>query len=42
MNEIFRFGEFDGIQLGVFQDGTPFASAGGLATLCDVVCFFRV
>lgn len=36
MSDISLFDEFDGIELGVFNDGTPFASARGLAALCGV------
>lgn len=33
---IAQFGEFDGIQMGVLQDGTPFLTGRGLASLCGV------
>jgi len=36
MSKISKFGDFDGFELGVFIDGVPFASAGGLAVLCGV------
>ena len=36
MSEISYFGDFDVVQLGILGDGTPFATATGLATLCDV------
>lgn len=36
MTSIYRYGEFDGYELGVLSDGTPFATAMGLARLCDV------
>lgn len=36
MSNIFSFGDFEGFQLGVFFDGTPFASARGLASMCGV------
>lgn len=31
-----KFGEFDGIQMGVLVDGTPFLTGRGLANLCGV------
>lgn len=36
MSKISHFDEFDGIELGIFNDGTPFASARGLSALCGV------
>lgn len=36
MSSIEEFGEFDGIQMGVLSDGTPFLTGRGLATLCGV------
>lgn len=36
MGEIIRFGEFDGIEMGVMDDGTPFLTGAGLALMCDV------
>lgn len=36
MSEISTFGKFDGIEMGVMIDGTPFATASGLAQMCGV------
>lgn len=36
MGNIEKFGEFDGIQMGVMLDGTPFLTGRGLAFLCGV------
>ncbi|MBV5262224.1 hypothetical protein FLX56_27970 [Synechococcus moorigangaii CMS01] len=36
MPDLEKFGEFDGIQMGVLSDGTPFLTGRGLATLCGV------
>lgn len=36
MGEIIEFGKFDGIEMGVMDDGTPFLSGVGLALMCDV------
>ena len=36
MSNLEKFGEFDGIQMGVLSDGTPFLTGRGLATLCGV------
>jgi hypothetical protein len=36
MGKIIQFGKFDGIEMGVMDDGTPFLTGGGLALMCDV------
>ena len=36
MSDIEKFGKFDGVEMGVLIDGTPFLSGAGLAEMCDV------
>jgi hypothetical protein len=36
MSNIEKFGDFDGIEMGVFSDGTPFLTTSGLAFICGV------
>ncbi len=37
MGKITNFGQFDGIEMGVMDDGTPFLSGAGLSQMCGVV-----